>query len=302
MSVTYGTCCRFLDKAAIVEPGAGEDAFGPWRLATVTQVEETKLVLAMVPIWVCTLPFGMAVAQVSTFFIKQGSVMDRRLGPHFELPPASIFALSALAMIATVAAYDKALVPYLRRATGGERGISILRRVGIGMAFAIAGMGVAAAVERRRLLSAASAAARPPSVLWLVPQFALMGVADGFALVGLQEYFYEQVPDGMRSLGIGLYLSVIGAGSFLSSLVITAADRASSSGGRAGWFAKDLNRSRLDLFYWLLACIGAVNLAFYALVATKCSYKQTVRAGRVGDDKSAAAGDGVECAAGFVAA
>ncbi|AQK61883.1 protein NRT1/ PTR FAMILY 5.6 [Zea mays] len=280
---------RFLDKAAIVvEPGAGEDACGPWRLATVTQVEETKLVLAMVPIWVCTLPFGMAVAQVSTFFIKQSSVMDRRLGPHFEPPPASVFALSAVAMIGTVAAYDKALVPYLRRATGGERGISILGRVGIGMAFAIAGLGVAAAVERRRLLSAG--AARPStSVLWLVPQFALMGVADGFALVGLQEYFYEQVPDGMRSLGIGLYLSVIGAGSFLSSLVITAADRASSRGGRAGWFAKDLNRSRLDLFYWLLACISAVNLAFYALVATKCSYKQTVRAGRVGDE--------VECAA-----
>jgi dipeptide/tripeptide permease len=271
-----------------VEPGAGEDACGPWRLATVTQVEETKLVLAMVPIWVCTLPFGMAVAQVSTFFIKQGSVMDRRLGPHLEAPAASVFALSAVAMIATVAAYDKALVPYLRRATGGERGISILGRVGIGMAFAIAGLGVAAAVERRRLLSAG--AARPStSVLWLVPQFALMGVADGFALVGLQEYFYEQVPDGMRSLGIGLYLSVIGAGSFLSSLVITAADRASSRGGRAGWFAKDLNRSRLDLFYWLLACISAVNLAFYALVATKCSYKQTVRAGRVGDE--------VECAA-----
>jgi dipeptide/tripeptide permease len=283
----HGTC-RFLDKAAIVEPGAGEDACGPWRLATVTQVEETKLVLAMVPIWVCTLPFGMAVAQVSTFFIKQGSVMDRRLGPHLEAPAASVFALSAVAMIATVAAYDKALVPYLRRATGGERGISILGRVGIGMAFAIAGLGVAAAVERRRLLSAG--AARPStSVLWLVPQFALMGVADGFALVGLQEYFYEQVPDGMRSLGIGLYLSVIGAGSFLSSLVITAADRASSRGGRAGWFAKDLNRSRLDLFYWLLACISAVNLAFYALVATKCSYKQTVRAGRVGDE--------VECAA-----
>jgi dipeptide/tripeptide permease len=283
----HGTC-RFLDKAAIVEPGAGEDACGPWRLATVTQVEETKLVLAMVPIWVCTLPFGMAVAQVSTFFIKQASVMDRRLGPHLEAPAASVFALSAVAMIATVAAYDKALVPYLRRATGGERGISILGRVGIGMAFAIAGLGVAAAVERRRLLSAG--AARPStSVLWLVPQFALMGVADGFALVGLQEYFYEQVPDGMRSLGIGLYLSVIGAGSFLSSLVITAADRASSRGGRAGWFAKDLNRSRLDLFYWLLACISAVNLAFYALVATKCSYKQTVRAGRVGDE--------VECAA-----
>jgi len=281
---------RFLDKAAIVEHGGGEDASGPWRLATVTQVEETKLVLTMVPIWVATLPFGMAAAQVSTFFIKQGSVMDRRMGPRFVLPPASIFALSAVGMIATVAAYDKVLVPYLRRATGGERGISILRRVGIGMAFAIVALAVAAVVERRRLRSPSPASM---SVLWLVPQFLLMGVGDGFALVGLQEYFYDQVPDGMRSLGIGLYLSVIGAGSFLSSLVITAADRASSRGGRASWFAKDLNHSRVDLFYWLLACIGAVNLAFYAVVATRYSYK-TVRPGKVGDDKSA--GD-IECAA-----
>ncbi|XP_062214123.1 protein NRT1/ PTR FAMILY 5.7-like [Phragmites australis] len=281
---------RFLDKAAIVEHGGGEEARGPWLLATVTQVEETKLVLAMVPIWVSTLPFGMAVAQVSTFFIKQGSVMDRSLGPHFVLPPASIFALAAIGMIITVALYDKVLVPYMRRATGGVRGISILKRIGIGMAFTIVAMAVAAAVERRRLNAAAPASM---SVFWLVPQLVLMGVGDGFALVGLQEYFYDQVPDNMRSLGIGLYLSVIGAGSFLSSLVITAADRASSRGGHASWFAKDLNRSRLDLFYSLLACIGAVNLVFYMLVAARYSYKTVKGAARVGDDK---AGD-IECAA-----
>ncbi|TVU02972.1 hypothetical protein EJB05_51518 [Eragrostis curvula] len=281
---------RFLDKAAIVEHG-GAEARGPWRLATVTQVEETKLVLAMVPIWVATLAFGMAAAQVSTFFIKQGSVMDRRLGPHFVLPPASVFALSAIAMIATVALYDKVLVPYLRRATGGERGLSILKRIGVGMGVAVAAMAVAALVERRRLRSPAPAAVH---VSWLVPQFVLMGVADGFALVGLQEYFYDQVPDSMRSLGIGIYLSVVGAGSFLSSLAITAADKASSRSGRASWFAKDLNHSRLDLFYWVLACIGAVNLAFYMVVATRYSYKTVKGAARVGVDKTAA-GD-IECA------
>ncbi|KAL6893789.1 hypothetical protein ACP4OV_007887 [Aristida adscensionis] len=273
---------RFLDKAAIVENGGGHEARGAWRLATVTQVEETKLVLAMVPIWVATLAFGMQAAQVSTFFIKQGAVMDRRLGRHFELPPASIFALAAVGMICTVAVYDKVLVPCLRRATGGERGISILRRIGVGMALAVAGMAVAATVERRRLRSPSPAGM---SVFWLAPQFVLMGVADGFALVGLQEYFYEQVPDSMRSLGIGLYLSVIGAGSFLSSVVITAADRVSSRGGGAGWFAKDLNRSRLDLYYWLIACIGAVNLVFYVAVAARHSYK-AVQTGRVVDDKA----------------
>jgi dipeptide/tripeptide permease len=278
-----GVINRFLDKAAIVEHGGGggAESRGPWRLATVTRVEETKLVVGMAPIWVATLGFGMAAAQVSTFFIKQGSVMDRRLGAHFVLPPASVFAASAAAMIATVALYDRALAPCLRRATGGERGLSILRRVGVGMAVAVAAMAVAAAVERRRLRSPA-----PVRVAWLVPQFALMGVADGFALPGLQEYFYEQVPDGMRSLGIGLYLSVVGAGSFLSSAVITAADRASSRGGRVGWFGRDLDHSRLDLFYWLLAVIGAVNLAFYTFVAARSSYKTVNRgsASRVAGD------------------
>ncbi|KAF7062011.1 hypothetical protein CFC21_068656 [Triticum aestivum] len=267
---------RCLDKAAIVEHD-GEGRRGAWRLATLTQVEETKLVVSMVPIWVATLPFGITTAQVSTFFVKQGSVMDRRMGAHFVLPPASIFALAAVAMIATVALYDKVLEPCLRRVTGTERGLSVLRRIGVGMALAVVAMAVAAVVERRRLHSTATM-----SVFWLVPQFALMGVADGFALVGLQEYFYDQVPDSMRSLGIGLYLSVIGAGSFLSSLVIAAADHVSSHGGRRdGWFGKDLSRSRLDLFYWLLAAISAVNLGFYVLVAARYSYKQTVKAKRV---------------------
>jgi len=47
----YVRTCRFLDRAAIVEQGAGEESSGAWRLATVTEVEETKLVVATVPIW-----------------------------------------------------------------------------------------------------------------------------------------------------------------------------------------------------------------------------------------------------------
>lgn len=68
----------------------------------------------------------------------------------------------------------------------------------------------------------------------------------------------------MCSLGIGLYLSVIGVGSFLSSLVISAAHRASSHDRHPSWFAKDLNHSRqlhrrrrLDLsMRWLLPVLG----------------------------------------------
>lgn len=244
-----------------------------------TQVEETKLVLAMVPIWLASLPFGICMAQTSTFFIKQASIMDRKLASGFDIPPASVYSLAAISMIISVSFYDKILVPFLRRTTGNERGMSILRRIGIGMAFSIVAMAVAAIVERKRLrvAQAEQTSVVSMSAFWLAPQFIILGFGDGFAIVGLQEYFYDQVPDSMRSLGLAFYLSVIGAANFLSSLLITLVDELTGKGGRPGWFSKDLNKSRLDLFYWLLAAINAVNLCGYVYQASRYSYKNVQR-------------------------
>ncbi|XWS67138.1 hypothetical protein CRYUN_Cryun05aG0261200 [Craigia yunnanensis] len=266
---------KFLDRAAIVEDKENSiDKQSPWKLATVTKVEEMKLILNMIPIWLATLPFGICVAQTSTFFIKQGVTMNRNIG-DFQLPPASIYSLAAIGMIISVIIYEKVLVPALRKATGNERGIKILQRIGIGMIFSITTMIVAALVERKRL----AAVKKDPvngslslSVFWLAPQFIIIGAGDGFSLVGLQEYFYDQVPDSMRSLGIAFYLSVIGAANFLSSLLITLIDHITEKGGKS-WFGKDLNSSRVDNFYWLLAIITMANLCFFVFVAKRYSYK-----------------------------
>lgn len=266
---------RFLDRAAIIDDRENTiDKQSPWRLATVTKVEEMKLVLNMIPIWLTTLPFGLCVAQTSTFFIKQGVTMNRNIG-DFQLPPASIYALAAIGMIISVIIYEKVLVPLLRKTTGNERGIKILQRIGIGMVFSVATMIVAALVERKRL----AAVEKDPvngslsmSVFWLAPQFIIIGAGDGFSLVGLQEYFYDQVPDSMRSLGIAFYLSVIGAANFLSSLLITFVDHVTEKGGKS-WFGKDLNSSRLDKFYWMLAIITMANLCVFVFVANRYSYK-----------------------------
>ncbi|KAI3474408.1 hypothetical protein Pfo_029269 [Paulownia fortunei] len=267
---------KFLDKAAIIEDGQNSaEKQNPWRLATVTKVEEMKLIVNMIPIWLTTLPFGICIAQASTFFIKQGTTLNRKITQDFMIPPASIYALAAIGMIISVTIYDKVLVPFLRRVTGNERGINILQRIGIGMIFSVVTMVVAALVERKRL----NLVEKNPfkgsvsmSVFWLAPQFLIIGIGDGFALVGLQEYFYDQVPDSMRSLGIALYLSVIGTANFLSSLLITLVDHLTEKGGKS-WFGKDLNSSRLDYFYWLLAGITAGNLCIYAFVARQYSYK-----------------------------
>ncbi|CAN1292020.1 Protein NRT1/ PTR FAMILY 5.6, partial [Linum perenne] len=230
---------KFLDKAAIAT-----EKPSPWKLTTVTRVEELKLLINMLPIWLTTIPFGLNIAQGSTFYIKQSTLLDRSIGDNIVIPPSSIFTLSVIGMITTISLYEKVLVPILRKSTNNEQGITTLQRIGIGIFLSIASMVVAALVER-------------------------------FAMVGLQEYFYEQVPDSMRSLGISFYLSVIGAGNFVSSGLITVVDRITkrSNDGKS-WFGKDLNSSRLDNFYWLIAAITMVNLVVYVFLARRYDYKK----------------------------
>ncbi|KAK4582016.1 hypothetical protein RGQ29_025254 [Quercus rubra] len=283
---------KFLDKAAILEDNdCTAEKQSPWRLATITKVEELKLILNMIPIWIATLPFGICVAQCTTFFIKQGITLDRKIVNDFEMPPASVYGLAATGMMVSVTIYEKILVPKLRKATGNERGINILQRIGIGMLFSIITMVVAALVEKKRLNVVENDPKKSSlsmSIFWLAPQYLIIGFGDGFTLVGLQEYFYDQAPDSMRSLGIAFYLSVIGAGNFVSSWLITIVARVTKKGGH-GWFGKDLNTSRLDKFYWLLAGITAVNMIFYVFLARRYSYKNVQRVAVVdfneGDDE-----------------
>ncbi|GER57240.1 major facilitator superfamily protein [Striga asiatica] len=270
---------KFLDKAAIVEDTrTPTDEQNPWHLATVTRVEEVKLLVNMIPIWLTTLPFGICVAQSSTFFIKQSVTLDRRITSKFEIPPASIQALSAITLVFAIALYDRALVPFLRRLTGNDRGINLLTRIGTGMIFSVLTMMVAALVEKKRLdIVEKNGSSQSMSAFWLAPQYVIIAIGDTFTLIGLQEYFYDQVPDSMRSLGIAFYLSVLGASSFASGLLITIVDHVTGSWGTS-WFGKDLNHSRLDYFYWFLCGITSLNLCVYAYIVRKYPYKNVRRA------------------------
>ncbi|CDP00147.1 unnamed protein product [Coffea canephora] len=274
---------RFLDKAAIFEDNdmqLQQRKHNPWRLVTVTMVEETKLIMNMFPIWFTSLIFGVCNSPAVTLFVKQSSAMDRKIGSKFEIPPATVGFLGALTMLLTITSYEKILVPVLRRARGNERGIKILQRIGVGMVFPVLGMAIAALVESRRLRMAETEAvlqgkageSAPMSVFWLAPQIMILASGDAFSLVGLQEYFYEQVPDSMRSLGLAFFLSAMGVSQFISSFLITIVAHVTQKSG-VSWLSKDLNSSRLDKFYWLLTAMAGLNLCLYIFFARRHSYK-----------------------------
>uniref|UniRef100_A0A0A0L4Z4 Uncharacterized protein n=1 Tax=Cucumis sativus TaxID=3659 RepID=A0A0A0L4Z4_CUCSA len=92
---------RFLNKAAL--RGVSSD---PWRICTVTEVEETKQMVRMIPIMVCTFLPSTMVAQSHTLFIKQGTTLDRSIGSHFKVPPASLYAFVTISMLLTILIYD----------------------------------------------------------------------------------------------------------------------------------------------------------------------------------------------------
>ncbi|CAK9139839.1 unnamed protein product, partial [Ilex paraguariensis] len=257
---------KFLNKALVAVDGSKEDE----KLCSIREVEEAKAILRLFPIWVTCLAYGTVYAQSSTLFTKQGLTMDRSIGSGFDIPAASLQSFIGISIVTFVPIYDRILVPIARAMSRKPSGITMLQRIGTGLVLSVLSMVMAAIVERERLKIALEyrlvdmpEATVPISVWWLVPQYLLFGIADVFTLVGLQEFFYDQVPSDLRSVGLALYLSIIGIGSFLSSFLIYVIEKATSGDGQYSWISDNLNRAHLDYFYWLLAGLGAVAMVAY---------------------------------------
>lgn len=255
--------CRFLDKAAVItDPETVRK--DRWRLCTLTQVEELKSFIRILPIWASTLDLAISFAQLSTFFLSQAAVMDRNLGSNFTIPTGCVPIFSAINALILVPIYEKVIVPILRKLTGQTRGLTSLQRMGVGLFVSILALALSALVERMRRQDHPKPFSM--SVFWLFPQFFLMDSAEVFTYVGQLEFFYNEATDGTRSISSAIFLSEIGLGSCLSNALVKIIERA-TGGQEEGWLRNDLNMSKLDYFYWILAGINGLNFFVYFWVA-----------------------------------
>ncbi|KAK4597029.1 hypothetical protein RGQ29_014874 [Quercus rubra] len=270
---------KCLDRAAVVSDGdsKSEEFSNPWRLCTVTQVEELKILIRMFPIWATGIVFSAVYAQMSTMFVEQGMVMDTSIG-SFTIPPASLSSFDVISVIFWVPIYDRVIVPIARKFTGKERGFSELQRMGIGLFISVLCMSAAALVEIKRLQLARELGlvdedvAVPLSIFWQIPQYFLLGAAEVFTFIGQLEFFYDQSPDAMRSLCSALSLLTTSLGNYLSSLILTIVTYLTTQGGSTGWIPDNLNEGHLDYFFWLLAGLSFLNMLVYVVCAKR--YKQ----------------------------
>ncbi|XP_050252419.1 protein NRT1/ PTR FAMILY 4.2 isoform X1 [Quercus robur] len=230
---------------------------------TATDVEETKTFLGLLPIFATTILMNCCLAQLMTFTVQQGNIMNRTIH-HFKIPTQSLTVFPLIIMLASIPLYEQFV-----RIFGNEKAkmFQPLRRIGLGLALASGSMAVAAIVEVKRREAAENNVIL--SVFWLGWQYLLLGVSDMLTLGGMLEFFYSEAPASMRSMSTALSWCSTSMGYFLSSVLVGITNSVSGKYGQPWLGGKSLNQTRLDLFYTLLSILNILNLLAYMYCAKR---------------------------------
>lgn len=268
---------KFLNRAAVANPSHKSPS------CTVQQVEDVKIVLKILPIFGCTIMLNCCLAQLSTFSVQQAASMDTKLG-SLNIPPASLPVFPILFILIIAPIYDHFIVPFARRFTKSEMGITHLQRIGIGLFLSVAAMAVAALVEikRKRVASHSglmdSPTQLPITFLWIAIQYLFLGSADLFTLAGLLEFFFTEAPTAMRSLATSLSWASLAMGYYMSSVIVSVVNGVTGSSKNRPWLSgRNLNHYHLERFYWLMCVLSGLNFLHYLFWAGRYKYR-TARA------------------------
>ncbi|KAM3737647.1 hypothetical protein ACB098_09G072200 [Castanea mollissima] len=270
--VPHTQSLRCLDKAAIkVQPQ------NRWTFCSLAEVEDTKKVIRMIPMWMTFIMCGVVISIGNTYFLEQANDMNQKVGNlKVPLPIFKYF-------------YDLVKDKFHELYVKVTEKLKIPRRyvpplgIFVAMLFSILCCITAAGVEtrrldmirRHRLLGKLNDSNEkiPMSMFWLLPQFLLLGAVEGMSNFSIDQFFTNQAPESMSRYLILFRHGVIGAGTVGSVLSVYVVGKFSERGGRTNWFQDTLNKSRLDNYYWTLTVLICIDLFLYILVALLYTFK-----------------------------
>ncbi|KAL5703719.1 hypothetical protein ACHQM5_022241 [Ranunculus cassubicifolius] len=277
------------NKAAIVKSTQPleEQQKSSWTLCSVTDVEEIKVFLRLIPHMVMTvIPIGLVLSLGNTFFLEQVKNMNPNVGKLKV--PLPIF-LILYGMISYIVS------GYYKRITNGASLImtSLASETGMIVSMVLATLCciTAAKVEERRIsvikyhnLLDKPEETIPMTMFWLLPQFLLLGATEGLVRATTESLRYTRASFMIYFIDASLGTGILGA-----SLFAFIVDKGSTRGGKQSWFGATLNSSQLDNYYWTLAALSAINIFVYVFIFVLL---------RLGDDpkeETTAADDEVVC-------
>ncbi|KAK9034208.1 hypothetical protein V6N11_050382 [Hibiscus sabdariffa] len=268
---------EMLNKAAVKESAAADDKLATgehkWRVCTVKEVEETKLLLDMIPMSATFIVYGMVISLGNTFFIEQADSMRGDI---------SIVLLQSIQWISNRAVDKGYEMIFERRIKRIKKHYSDGVKIGLGMLASIICCAVASSVESKRLkalreegLSDDPEAKASMPAAWLLLQFFFLGAMEGLAGEGILDFFGHYVPNSRR-YGPVFTSSLTGFGAVINIGFIAVLDYYSQLRYKQSWLGDNVNQSRLDSIYRAYTILALLNSFIYAYVAWSYSYDDII--------------------------
>ncbi|KAH6817962.1 hypothetical protein C2S51_001565, partial [Perilla frutescens var. frutescens] len=240
----------WLDKAAVVESSPSvEEQVRKARLCTVEQVEEAKSLLNMVPLCTTFLVYGLLQATGNTFFVEQANYMNSNIS------------VISLVVIKTFTAVIVSLIcnhlfAKFQSKNNPNPKLVMLVRIGIGMILSPICCLVAWRVEVYRIENIVEKSVCI-SILWLAPQFFLLGSMQGLVFDGLVEIYSSLVPASLNKYGPSFAEFSLGIGHFLSLIFVL---------GFHNLFGDNHEVNRFEVYYRNLGFVCLANLLLYLCI------------------------------------
>ncbi|XP_062096778.1 protein NRT1/ PTR FAMILY 5.5-like [Humulus lupulus] len=293
----YGRRLRCLDKAIINLPNNADQE---QRNRVIRDVEEVKKFICRIPFCMAFFVLGIVSSVGDTYFIQQAANMDFK---EYEAPIVVLQLWYELSKKLISKLYMKIMQKLLKNNSRSNNNNSNNSNssvhnlfsskyagcvgVAVSMIFAMLCCFTAANVEKHRLdkvkdmydkHGTASDGIIPMSMFWLLPQFFLLGSFDGILDESIDLFCNtHEAPTSSDRVMRVFSLLIIGLGKIGSILSVFVARKASAWVGKTSWFEEDLNKSRLDKYYWVLAALSIANLVYYNILYYCTSLRSEVR-------------------------
>ncbi|KAJ6871226.1 hypothetical protein NC652_036785 [Populus alba x Populus x berolinensis] len=144
---------KFFDKAALIaDPSELDDKGLPknsWRLCSVQQVEQLKLVVGLVPVWITGIGCFITMDQMNTFGLMQAIQSNNKIH-NFKIPPGWMGLSSMICLSTWIFVYEQIYLPYAKKRSKKNVRLTMRQRINTGIVMAILCMVVAGIVEKNR--------------------------------------------------------------------------------------------------------------------------------------------------------
>ncbi|KAL4302290.1 hypothetical protein GQ457_10G017900 [Hibiscus cannabinus] len=264
---------RFLNKACVIKDPPPDltsngTASNPWNLCTIDQVEDLKALLGVMPLCSAGVILSVTVNQ-GPFTVILAGTMDRHITPNFEIPAGSFSMFLMISLILWIPFYDRIALPLASKIKGKPVRLTLIQRMGIGLLCSCASVSTLAIVEytRRNMAIQAGLSDEPQalvhmSALWLLPHYALSGLAEAFNAIGQIEFCYSELPKTMSTIaanvnGLGLFIADL-----VASLITSTVDNVTKRGGES-WVSSNVNKGHYDYYYCLLSGLSVLNFMYF---------------------------------------